>query len=212
MDTGVILAIAAIAAVLLAVAVLVLLANKSLLANDTPPNATQTRQQREEAVLGLRDLLYSEERLDEAMEVHRPQYKTLKELDPNTVLGVVVDIGLQGGTATVAGFANGDARLFWNTGGGIIGDMRDYPAIAQAAKVLVETAQPIVTSLPVETTHPLALPQRIRFALLTPGGTHVADEAQDEVQKPSHRLYPLFLAMNDLLTQLRLLDETTKGR
>lgn len=174
--------------------------------------ARQTHASNADAVLGLRDMLYSKERLNEALEDYRSQHDGQQEAEPGMVLGVVAEIGMERGAAIIAGYVNGDARIFWTTGGGIIGDMRQYPDIVNAAKALVRTAQKVVAQLPVETTRPLPDPGRIRFALLTLAGMHVADEKQSDVEEPNHPLYQLYASLQDLITQLRLLDEVTKRR
>ncbi len=176
------------------------------------PGAKQTHASNADAVLGLRDMLYSKERLDEALEDYRSQDDSRQKAEPGMVLGVVVEMGMEKGAAIIAGYVNGDARIFWTTGGGIIGDMRQYPDIVNAAKALVGTAQNVVAQLPVETSRPLPDPGRIRFALLTRAGMHVADEKQSDAEKPSHPLYQLYASLQDLITQLRLLDEAAKRR
>jgi hypothetical protein len=164
------------------------------------------------AMMGLRDLLYSEHRLDEALDAYRPGISSLHEADPGLVLGVVAEIGMERGAVIVAGFANGDARLLYTTGGGIIGDLTAFPKIAAAAKAFVGAAQPLATTLPLETAHPLPAPGRVRFALLTPGGTRVADVSEAEMDRPTAELRPVIAALNDLITELRTLDESSGKR
>ena len=176
------------------------------------PGEKQTHASNADAILGLRDMLYSKQRLDEALEDYRSQDDGRQEGESDLVLGVVAEMGMERGAAIIAGYINGDARIFWTTGGGIIGDMRQYPDIVTAAKTLVNTAQKVVTQLPVETTRPLPDPGRIRFALLTLAGMHVADEKQSDVEEPNHPLYQLYASLQDLITQLRLLDEAAAKR
>jgi hypothetical protein len=144
-------------------------------------------------------------------------WSLLRELgyEPNealadNVLGVVTEIGVQGGAVIVAGYADGDARFYWSTGGGMIGDMREIPDIAQAARDLVRTAQIVETIVPPGIRLSLPATGRVHFTLLTPGGMHVADLAVPKVEDMSNPLMPLYGATHALITQFRLLDERTK--
>ncbi len=89
----------------------------------------------------LRDLLYSKERLKEVVSM-LDQPATAA-----SILGVVMEIGLPEGAAMVAGYANGDARLLWSMGGGLLGDLYQHKEIAEAAKSLCATVQPLLTHL-----------------------------------------------------------------
>jgi hypothetical protein len=122
------------------------------------------------------------------------------------VAGVVAELGIGGEAAIVAGYADGEARLFWTTGGGIIGKMTD-PAVIGAAAALVKAGQPFVSELPYETDHPLPGDGMVRFVLLTPGGAHSTEVKGSEVERPTHRLHPLFVAMHGLVAALRVLME-----
>ncbi len=120
--------------------------------------------------------------------------------DAEKVLGVVVEMGLEKAAAVVAGYADGEARMFWTTGG-LIAGLEDDSVLA-AAKALVDTAQPALELLPIDTRRPLPAPGWVRFAILTPAGMHTADLEKQAVEKPSHRLFPVYVAMHRLLNSL----------
>jgi hypothetical protein len=161
-----------------------------------------------DAMMGLRDLLYSGQRLDEAREGAGDAPKGVSERD--RVLGVVTELGVGGGVAIAAGFANGDARLFFSSGGGLIGDLSQFHGIDRAARALVATAQLMLNSTPRAEGNDLPGQDMVRFALLTPGGVHAVTAPGPEVTSPGSPLYPLFVAANDLLTELRLVEERTR--
>lgn len=125
------------------------------------------------------------------------------EQETHTVLGVIVEMGMDKGyTAIVAGYADGDARMLWTSGGGLLGPMQSDPKISEAAKSLVKSAEPTTAFLPIETNRPYPATGRVRFAILTPAGMYVADEREPDVRNPNHRLYVAYMSMHKLLTQL----------
>jgi hypothetical protein len=163
-----------------------------------------------DVMMGMRDLLYSPQRLDEVREAAAEGPEGVPESDH--VLGVVTEMGIGGGIAIAAGFANGDARLFFSSGGGLIGDMSRFAGVDRAARVLVATGQLMLESIPKEEGNELPGQDMVRFALLTPGGVHATTAPGPEVTSPGSPLYPLFVAANDLLTELRLVEEQTRQR
>ena len=162
-----------------------------------------------DVMMGLRDLLYSHQRLDEAREGAGEAPEGVAESE--RVLGVVVEMGIGGGIAIAAGFANGDARLFLSSGGGLIGDMSQFHGVDSAARALVATGQLMLGSIPEEEGNELPGSDMVRFALLTPGGVHAITAPGPDVTSPGSPLYPLFVAANDLLTELRGVEEQTRG-
>jgi hypothetical protein len=161
-----------------------------------------------DVMMGMRDLLYAPQRLDEVREGAGDAPVGVAASD--RVLGVVTEMGIGGGIAIAAGFANGDARLFLSSGGGLIGDMSRFQGVDRAARALVATGQLMLGSIPREEGNELPRPDMVRFALLTPGGVHAATAPGPDVTSPGNPLYPLFVAANDLLTELRLVEEQTR--
>jgi hypothetical protein len=165
------------------------------------------KKKKENPILALREMLFSEQRLDESLNVDGAEPQSLQDVEPDRVLGVVTEIGYKLGTVIIAGFANGDARLLWTTGGGLIGDLSRFPNIAGAAQELVKVGQEYVLQFPISPDRPLPAPDRVRFSLLTTGGVHAMEESEFDVQMPGHPYFDLFVATNALITELRLLEE-----
>lgn len=123
----------------------------------------------------------------------------------NEVLGVVVEVGMANTVVVVAGFADGMPRLWvLSGGGGPIGNVESFPdEIIMATKKMVSAAQPLVSSFPLEKDRQLPKQGRIRFALLTAGGTHVKEESIDQLgNRKSPSLDALNLAAHELFTHL----------
>lgn len=150
----------------------------------------------------IRDLLYAKERLEEVAGMLPEQGA------PTTVLGVVVEIGLPQDTVMIAGYANGDARLFWGTGGGFLGELYQFPDIAEAAKALCACAKPLIGELPLESDLPsVPAADVVRVAVLTLEERYASSAAGPEIIKPGHMLNATFTAANKLFEQLQVLQE-----
>jgi hypothetical protein len=155
----------------------------------------------------MRDLLYIKERLEEVAGM-LPQ-----PVAPATVLGVVVEIGLPNDTILIAGYANGDARLLWDSGGGMVGDLYNISNIAEAAKALCDAAQYLPQHLAVETTlPPLPAQDIVRIAVLTMDQRFATQAPGPQIVHPDHPLHATFTAANNLFEQLQALQEKTKEK
>ncbi len=131
--------------------------------------------------------------------------------DADRVLGLVLEIGAEKGVAVVAGYADGEARMLWTSGGGLLAPARD-PDVLQAAREAARVAEPLTALLRLDTTRPLPGRGRVRFAVLTPAGMHTAEDQEPLLRQPNHRLYPTYLAMHRLLNCLvRMQEEKKKG-
>lgn len=120
---------------------------------------------------------------------------------------VVMDIDMNGATATVTSFSTGDASLYLSTGGGIIGAGQSSPTAAAAAKRFVETAKSYLAQMMKKDGHPLPGSGETTFYVVTPSGTFTAIESTDELGKRKSQLSPLFYAGQDVLTQIRLTQD-----
>jgi hypothetical protein len=58
---------------------------------------------------------------------------------------------------------------------------------------------------------PVPGPDEVRFNVLTHQGRRTASAMYDDVAQPAHSIHPLFATAQDVLTELRLIDEGTRG-
>ena len=127
------------------------------------------------------------------------------------MLGVVVENGFDGGSWIVAGFSDGDARIFWSSGGGMIGDMNVYPAVERSAKKLVAAAQAVADTLPASDSWPVPDKGRVSFSVLTPGGIR-RQEMKETDMYHDHALMPAFSALSELFGLLLEIFEKRQGQ
>jgi|ERR1051325_568035 hypothetical protein len=131
----------------------------------------------------------------------------------NQVLGVIAEMGHEETVVIVAGYADGESRLFLGSGGGVIGKKESFPEETRiAAKELVAAAQPFVNNLPLEHVRDLPKRGQVRFALLTSSGIYVIKDEIAHLNKQDSQFYPVWRATNTLLTPLLrfMLEEQKK--
>jgi len=131
-----------------------------------------------------------------------------KEAD--SALGAVVENGFAGGSWIVAGFADGDARIFWSSGGGLIGDMNRYPEVASLAKKLVACAQAAEYELSYCENWPIPASGRFSFSVLTPAGVRRLEMKESDMYH-DHALMPAFAALSELFSLLLEIFEKKQG-
>jgi hypothetical protein len=124
------------------------------------------------------------------------------------VWGVLFEQGMGDAVATVVSLADGTTSLYTSTGGGVVGG-GDRPGVAEATERFLDAVE---TSLDLTTpidTLPLPEPEEVRFNVLTFDGPRTVSARRAELGDHSHPLQPLFNAGHEVITQLRLLSETS---
>jgi len=94
--------------------------------------------------------------------------------DARRARGVVIDVGLDGGLDTLAGYEDGTARYLNQGGGAIVWEARD-PSIDEAVHALIAASQAVVErSGPLDGPRPAAPPAGYAAIwILTDGGIHL---------------------------------------
>jgi hypothetical protein len=182
----------------------------------------------------MRDLLYSKQRLEEVAQMLGP-VSGAGVIDENRVLGVVVEIGLQPSEVTmaadaeavssgtgpgmsflmqeavmIAGYANGDARLLWTAGGGVVGDLYQFKEIADAARNLCSLLQPLLDQLqPQAAVPPLPATDIVRVTALTSQSLYSTEVPGPEIIVSTHPLNPVYVAARKLYDEVQALNEDT---
>lgn len=149
-----------------------------------------------------------------AWSILRELGETAHDSAAKEVLGVIIEIGVEDSAALVAGYADGSARLFYGSGGGIMIPVEETPKkIREGAQQLTRSAQPLVSQMPLEKDRQLPKSGRIRFVVLTGAGIHVAEENLARgfvLEDKKSKLNQVWAAVNKLITGLREFDSRTK--
>ena len=129
---------------------------------------------------------------------------------PTEPWGVLMDWGMQGGTATVVTMSDGSASVYFSNGGGYLGGHGQEP-IRAAAQKAVGTARAV--QLPAEPSMSYPLPKRhgVFFYFLTDSGVFMLRTTEQELNSPIHPLRNLGDAMQAVITQYRLWDQRRKS-
>jgi hypothetical protein len=182
----------------------------------------------------MRDLLYAKQRLEEVAGMLGPAFGAGVP-EGKRVLGVVVEIGLQpsnvaiaadaeavaSGTGPgmsflmqeavmIAGYANGDARLLWTTGGAVVGNLYMFKEIADAARNLCSLTQSLLDQLqPQPAIPPLPAVDVVRVTALTLKNMYSTEVPGPEIIGSGHPLNPIYLAARKLYDEVQALNEGT---
>jgi hypothetical protein len=98
------------------------------------------------------------------------------------LLGVIVEVPLEGGLDTLAAYADGSARYINHTGRVAVFDGAPEE-VAQQAKVLVHSAIPLAAKGPVKHRAAAPAPGNLRMSLLGADGMHVRDGTFSDISR-----------------------------
>ena len=130
------------------------------------------------------------------------------EVGPTDVIAVMIEFGSATGTATFVAAHDGTASMYTSTGGGIIG-MGFHPSVAAASLALIGCGQGFLEVLPKAAQFPLPQKEHVAFQIVTRSGVHSAQFVEAGIRDDSP-ISPLYLAGQDLSTNVRLLDDRRK--
>lgn len=116
--------------------------------------------------------------------------------------GLVMEMGISSSVVTLACFANGDAGLYYQTGGGMIGGIA-HDNVRKAAQEFVALAPKAMAGMSPATDHPLPDPDTVRFYVLTPRGTFTTQTDREALAEPGNELAPLFYSGQEVVAQMR---------
>lgn len=125
--------------------------------------------------------------------------------------GVIIEHGLQNGTATLVCFANGEASLYLSSGAGLAGTSANAVVRAGASNLVALAAQQAPTASPSESWPTPAIGE-VAFWFLSTNqvlGTRVADR---DLQDENHPLSKLYRSANALLTQMHLVSAEIQSK
>lgn len=115
------------------------------------------------------------------------------------VWGVLMEVALPNGVATLVSVRDGTASLYTSTGGGILGG---YSARNEAKRFVTEAEKHLASMKPTK-SFPYPTAGTMKFYVLTQDGVVTAEADEKELVSGRHALSPLFLSANEVLTALR---------
>jgi hypothetical protein len=128
----------------------------------------------------------------------------------NEPWGVMMDWGLQKGTATIVAMSDGSASVYFSSGGGYLGGKGQEP-IRIAAERAVNAAKLVQLPRSPVVDFPIPGQHEVSFYLLTDAGVFMFRTSEQELSSHEHPLRKLGDSMQEVITQYRLWDERRKS-
>lgn len=113
---------------------------------------------------------------------------------------------LSGSVVTLAGLVDGTTCLYFSSGGGILGS-GNHPIVGAAAREMVGKAGSSLECFQAVREYPLPAEGFIRFYALTYNSIQMAECPDKDVKDPQYGLSELYAAVENLITQVRLINE-----
>ena len=123
--------------------------------------------------------------------------------------GVIMETGYPEAVVTLVALSDGTASLYFSNGGGMIG-LGQHKGPAVAARSLIAFADHNLEKLTSTSNTPLPQPGYTRFYVLTQSGTLTAEAKEMELGENRHVLSPLFYSAQELITEMREVEESRK--
>ncbi|HYL15649.1 MAG TPA: hypothetical protein VEV41_21625 [Terriglobales bacterium] len=127
---------------------------------------------------------------------------------PTEPYAVLMDWGIDAGTATVAAFADGTASVYLSSGGGFLGGGQSHESIRNAAKKTIEIAGELQPLMQPTTTYPLPQRGQVTFYVRTDAGVFTASASADDMRSHRSPFYKLGDSAQTIITEYRLMQES----
>jgi hypothetical protein len=124
--------------------------------------------------------------------------------------GLVMEMGVSSSAVMLACFANGDAGVYYQTGGGMKGGLA-HESVRKASKDLIALAEKALPKTARFTGQPTPGPGRVRFYVLTPRGPVTAETDREALADPGNPLGPLFYSGQEVVSQMREVQEQRRA-
>jgi len=155
----------------------------------------------EEVYMGMR----------EAALLRDPEQLFLPEgLKPDEPYGALMEMGIPNSVVTLACFADGDAGIYYKTGGGMKGG-GSHETVRRAAKQFIALSHKALPRMIKTDTHPLPEAEKVRFYVLTPKGTFTTEAHRQALGGSENELSALFYSGQDVVGQMRQVQEEKAG-
>jgi hypothetical protein len=131
-------------------------------------------------------------------------------LKPDEPYGALMEMGISNSVVTLACFADGDAGLYYKTGGGMKGG-GSHETVRRAAKQFIAQSHRALPRMVKTDSHPLPEAEKVRFYVLTPKGTFTTEANRQALGGSENELSALFYSGQDVVGQMRQVQEEKAG-
>ncbi|MEA2602634.1 MAG: hypothetical protein QOF89_3626 [Acidobacteriota bacterium] len=151
----------------------------------------------EEVYMGLRR---------KAIETDPKRLALTSELKPTDAYGALMEMGISSSVVTLACFADGDARVLYKTGGGMIGGI-SHENVRKVSREFIALAQKALAGMTKAADHPLPGPDKLRFYVLTPRGVFTTETDRRILGRAESDLSALYYSGQEVVAQMRQVEE-----
>ena len=121
--------------------------------------------------------------------------------------GILMEFGLPGVAVTLVAFGNGEASMYFSSGGGVIGG-GENETVRKAAKAFVAFSETYLEKMKPVSTYPLPKDGNVKFLVLAGKGAFSSGEfLETDLRENKSKFSPLFHKGHQLITELRLISE-----
>ena len=167
----------------------------------TPPKPRQAKPP-EEVFAGLRK---------EALNTTPMNVGMAGEVQDDEPYGMLMEMIIANSVVTLACFGSGDASVYYQTGGGMVGGISHEP-VRKAAKEFVAQAKQVVPRMKKTNEYPLPSPESVRFYALTPKGAYTVETSRQSLSGDSQNaLSALFYSGQEVVSQMRQVQEDRRA-
>jgi hypothetical protein len=124
--------------------------------------------------------------------------------------GALMEMGISNSVVTLACFADGDAGIYYKTGGGMKGG-GSHETVRRAAKQFIAQSHRALPRMIMTDSHPLPEAEKVRFYVLTPKGTFTTEANRQALGGSESELSALFYSGQDVVAQMRQVQEEKAG-
>jgi hypothetical protein len=127
----------------------------------------------------------------------------LSGMDKNDVYGIVSEMDMNGATATVVTFSNGDTSLYLSSGGGFIG-AGQHESVQKVVKKYVENGQKYIEKATKIEEAELPESGMTNFNFLTENGIYSISKSLSELESGKSEFSNLFVELNEVISHIRM--------
>ncbi len=131
----------------------------------------------------------------------------LKDDEP---YGAMMEMSIPNSVVTLACFADGDAGIYYKTGGGMKGG-GSHETVRRAAKQFITLSHRALPRMVKTDTYPLPEAEKVRFYVLTQKGTFTTEANRQALGGSENELSALFYGGQDVVGQMRQVQEEKVG-
>ncbi len=159
--------------------------------------ATKVKETPEETYMGLRQ---------QALATTAENLALAVPLKPNDPWGALMEMAIPSSVVTLACFADGDARFYYQTGGGMVGGV-SHEKVRRASLEFLTAARKALTKMRRTAEYPLPGSDKVRFYVLTSRGVYTTETYREDLGETESELSALFASGQEVVAQMREVQE-----